>query len=51
MSEEDDILAIVAALELLQTREEAAPQRSRWRNDYDDDDERLTPKRLAWKNS
>lgn len=50
MSDEDDILAIVAALELLQLRDEAPPLRSKWK-DAQRDDDGVKPERATWKNS
>ena len=49
MSDEDDILAIVAALEFLTSRGDTPPARSQWRESGRalDDDE---PER-SWKNS
>ena len=50
MSDDDDILAIVAALEFLSSRDEASPApRSKWNESarlYEDDDRERT-----WKNS
>jgi hypothetical protein len=50
MSDEDDILAIVAAIELLQSRDETPPDRSKWKQaarDLERGDER----ERTWKNS
>ncbi len=49
MSDADDILAIVAALEFLKSRDESAPVQSRWREAvraFEDDERERT-----WKNS
>ena len=50
MSDEDDILAIVAALELLQSRADTVPAQSKWKL-VQRDDEALGPERTTWKNS
>ena len=49
MNDEDDILAIVAALEFLESRDETPPPRSKWRDaarSFDDGEAER-----AWKNS
>ncbi len=49
MNDEDEILAIVAALEFLESRDEAPPPRSKWRDAARALDD-AEPERV-WKNS